>query len=132
MKLRPIPQYDSPAYATREDLLAEDDVLAKHVPRRWTRKKGLAAALAAVFAAPISGCGNPDVAPNAPPQSPQPMVEQAGEWIRTLMAPAPNTPPPPQPMPMLMGDVALPMVIPPEDEVPSIFDDLPDLRGEDV
>lgn len=129
MKLRQVTQYDPPAYATREGLLAEDDLLGRHVPRRWTRKKGLAAVLATVFAAPVAGCGNPDVAPNAPPPPPQPMVEQAGEWIRSLMAPTPG-PPPPQP-PMLMGEVVLPMVIPPEDEVPSIFDEYPELRGKE-
>ena len=89
MKPKPVRTADRPAYPTRTELLRDANVLDGHLPRGWRKARGFAAALAALLAANVVGCGG---TPAPPPQNgPAPtgrsserIISEASFWIRSI------------------------------------------------
>ena len=113
MNPKPVEEIRSPDYPSCESLLADKEVLARNVPRRWRRLPGVAGL---VLAAVLPGCGGdagpPAVAGPSNPASvlvdptlpfndsfgddpfadddlqsnrPEPVVSEASWWIESLM-----------------------------------------------
>lgn len=89
MKAQPVRTADPPAYPTRGELCADPTVLEGHLPRGWRNARGFAAALAALLAANVLGCG---AAPAPPPQngpgpaggSSETTISDASRWMRSI------------------------------------------------
>jgi hypothetical protein len=119
MKLKPVETPDTPAYPTRSELLSD----AGGLPRSWRRGKGLAGAAGALLAvSQIAGCGGPSA--ELPTPRPEPIVQDAAEWTRSIMAPAPPAAAPAPPSrAVMLGYFMLPLERPSEDETMQILDE---------
>lgn len=122
MKLKPVEKTEAPAYPTRAKLLTQGGgVLDRHLPPRWRPGRGVAGAAGALLlASQMTGCGGP--AAGSPPPLPEPIVEDAAEWTRSLMAPAPPAAAPARPSrAAFMGFLISPLPRPSEGEAMQIL-----------
>jgi hypothetical protein len=89
MEIKPVVQIRPPAYPTQDELLADKKTLQECLPCRWRKAKGLAGALTLLLAANLTGCGDatsgqPGRSAAAARNNPDPLIVEAGYWIRSI------------------------------------------------
>jgi hypothetical protein len=85
MDVQHVARIDPPAYPTRAEVLADQNLLQENIPGGWRRCRGFAGALSLLVAANLTGCqGESHTSTWEAYQDPEPIVQEASDWVRSI------------------------------------------------